>query len=235
MIHGSGTATTREKDCAYAKDGNDSDTTGADVLKAVPPPVAGLEESPTAPADDILYDARAAEVVHAVDVDGGSRVVPNKKECNIFDEDKSDEIDIVGVNDDATITMEMMGVSLETLPPRFHQDIEPVVAVGGIVSIDNSLARGVFARTRKIMVQRRLVLPLVGNHWKAVVPIVLASIGVALPLLVSITDGNKKSNNDRAALAYHAEQEDSRIVMLCAEEETEDDATFLPELQSDDR
>ena len=79
MIHGLGTATTREKDCAYAKDGNDGDTTGKDVLKAVPPPVAGIEESPTAPADDILYEARAAEVVHAVDVDGGIRVVPKTK------------------------------------------------------------------------------------------------------------------------------------------------------------
>ncbi len=61
MIHGSGTATTREKDCAYAKDGNDGDTKGEDVLKVVPQPVAGLEESPTAPADDILYEAQAAE------------------------------------------------------------------------------------------------------------------------------------------------------------------------------
>ena len=164
--------------------------------------MAGLDDSITASVDEI-YDARA-EVIHAVAVEGGRRV------------DNSEKTD-VGVDDVATITMEMMGVNLQTLPPGFQQDIEPVVAVEGIFSVDKSFTRGVFAWTRK-MVQKRLVSLLAGNHSKAVGSIVLASIGVALSLLVATTDGNKKSN-DRVEQTYCVNQEDPRIVMLTADEE----------------
>ncbi|KAL3797180.1 hypothetical protein ACHAW5_006042 [Stephanodiscus triporus] len=205
----------QDRDSTYATDGGDAAHEG--VLEGEEAPrVASLESDPVASIDQKYYGWEEGARDVAVEV---GQVAA--EEHNI-DEEDSDEIDF-GMNDVVTTTSKKVAVQddngddihisldaysmqpdaavasvaesterpdLESLPPRFYRDGELGGAVEEI-SGDKSFKGAMFAFTHRI--QKRVSTLLASRYWKKAMPIILASLGVALSMHVISKSDDEKS------------------------------------------